>query len=52
MDSVVITALEIPELNGKEKTAYHFNELEQPLLSILVLADDEMMGVQSIYLAN
>ena len=36
----MITALEIPELNGKEKTAYHFNELEQPLLSILVLADD------------
>ena len=36
----MITALEIPELNGKEKTAYHFNELEQQLLPILVLADD------------
>ena len=32
MDSVAATtSLEIPELTAKAKTAYHFNEMEQPL---------------------
>jgi hypothetical protein len=40
MNSVATTALDIPELSIKAKTAYHFNEMEQPLLSIPLLADD------------
>jgi hypothetical protein len=42
MESVVTTALDIiPELSTKAKTAFHFNEMEQPLLlSIPPLADD------------
>jgi hypothetical protein len=34
------TQLDIPELSMKAKTAFHFNEMEQPLLSIPLLADD------------
>jgi hypothetical protein len=40
MDSVATTELTIPELSKKARTAYHFNEMEQPLLSIPLLADD------------
>jgi hypothetical protein len=40
MESVATTTLDIPELSMKTKTAFHFNEMEQPLLSIPVLADD------------
>jgi hypothetical protein len=40
MNSVATTELDIPELTNKAKTAYHFNEMEQPLLSIPQLADD------------
>jgi hypothetical protein len=40
MESVATTALDIPDLSMKEKTAFHFNEMEQPLLSIPLLADD------------
>jgi hypothetical protein len=40
MESVATTALDIPELSIKAKTAFHFNEMEQPLLSIPLLADD------------
>jgi hypothetical protein len=40
MVSVATTALTIPELSKKASTAYHFNEMEQPLLSIPQLADD------------
>jgi hypothetical protein len=39
-ESVATTALDIPELSMKAKTAFHFNEMEQPLLSIPLLADD------------
>jgi hypothetical protein len=40
MESVATTQLVIPELSMKAKTAYHFNEMEQPLLSIPLLAND------------
>jgi hypothetical protein len=40
MDSVATTELTIPELSKRARTAYHFNEMEQPLLSIPLLADD------------
>jgi hypothetical protein len=40
MESVATTQLNIPELSMKAKTAFHFNEMEQPLLSIPLLADD------------
>ena len=40
MESVATTALDIPELSMKAKTAFHFNEMKQPLLSIPLLADD------------
>jgi hypothetical protein len=37
----ITTALNIPELSMKARTAFHFNdEVEQPLLSIPLLADD------------
>jgi hypothetical protein len=39
MDSVATTELKIPELSKKASTAYHFNKMEQPLLSIPLLAD-------------
>ena len=39
MDSVATTKFNIPEISTKAQTAYHFNEMETPLLSILVLAD-------------
>jgi hypothetical protein len=40
MVSVATTELDIPELSSKAKTAYCFNEMKQPLLSIPLLADD------------
>jgi hypothetical protein len=40
MESVATTTLGIPELSMKAKTAFHFNEMQQPLLSIPLLADD------------
>jgi hypothetical protein len=41
MESVATTQLDIPELSIKAKTAFNFNEMEQPLLSIPpLLADD------------
>jgi hypothetical protein len=40
MESVATTAWDILELSMKAKTAFHFNEMEQPLLSIPLLADD------------
>jgi hypothetical protein len=41
MESVATTTLDIPELSLKAKTAFHFNEMKQPLLlSIPFLADD------------
>ena len=40
MSSVATTVLDIPELSSKAKTAYHFDEMKQPLLSIPLLADD------------
>ena len=40
MDSVAITKLDIPELTTTAQTTYPFNEMETPLLSIPVLADD------------
>jgi hypothetical protein len=40
MESVATTQLDIPELSMKAKTAFHFNEMKQPLLSIPLLADD------------
>jgi hypothetical protein len=40
MISQATTALDIPELSTKAKTAYIFNEMKQPLLSIPLLADD------------
>jgi hypothetical protein len=40
MESVATTQLDIPELSMKAKTAFHFNEMEQPLLSIPLLAHD------------
>jgi hypothetical protein len=40
MESVGTIVLDIPELSMKAKTAFHFNEMEQPLLSIPLLADD------------
>jgi hypothetical protein len=40
MVSVATTELDIPELSNKAKTAYCFNEMKQPLLSIPLLADD------------
>jgi hypothetical protein len=40
MESVATTQLDIPELSMKAKTAFQFNEMKQPLLSILLLADD------------
>jgi hypothetical protein len=38
--SVATTQLDIPELSMKAKTAFHFNEMKQPLLSIPLLADN------------
>ena len=40
MISQATTVLDIPGLSQKAKTAYHFNEMKQPLLSIPQLADD------------
>jgi hypothetical protein len=40
MISKATTVLDIPELSQKAKTAYKFNEMKQPLLSIPLLADD------------
>jgi hypothetical protein len=40
MVSVATTELDIPELSSKAKTAYCFNEMKQPLLSIPLLADN------------
>jgi hypothetical protein len=40
MVSVATTKLDIPEVSDKAKTAFHFNEMDTPLLSIPVLADD------------
>jgi hypothetical protein len=40
MTSVATTKLDIPEVSDKAKTAFHFNEMDTPLLSIPVLADD------------
>jgi hypothetical protein len=40
MESVATTRLDIPELSIKAITAFHFNEMKQPLLSIPLLADD------------
>jgi hypothetical protein len=40
MKSVATRQLNIPELSIKAKTAYQFNEMEQPLLSTPLLADD------------
>ena len=40
MVSVATKELDIPELSSKAKTAYCFNEMKQPLLSIPLLADD------------
>ncbi|OEU05713.1 hypothetical protein FRACYDRAFT_231764 [Fragilariopsis cylindrus CCMP1102] len=40
MVSVATSKLDIPELTDKAKTAFHFNEMDTPLLSIPVLADD------------
>jgi hypothetical protein len=40
MISKATTELDIPELSSKAKTAYRFDELKQPLLSIPLLADD------------
>jgi hypothetical protein len=40
MISQVTSILNIPELLTKAKTAYKFNEMKQPLLSIPLLADD------------
>jgi hypothetical protein len=40
MESVATTTLDIPELSMKAKTAFHFNEMQQPLPSIPLLADD------------
>jgi hypothetical protein len=41
MISQATSILDIPELSTKAKTAYKFNEMKQPLLSIPLLADDE-----------
>ncbi|MGK3760155.1 MAG: hypothetical protein ACI8RD_012472 [Bacillariaceae sp.] len=40
MVSVATTELDIPELSSKAKTAYCFNKMKQPLLSIPLPADD------------
>jgi hypothetical protein len=40
MESVATTQLDIPELSMKAETAFHFNEMKQPLPSISLLADD------------
>jgi hypothetical protein len=40
MESVATTTLDIPELSKKAETAFHFNEMQQSLLSIPLLADD------------
>jgi hypothetical protein len=40
LESEATTQLDIPELSIKAKMAFHFNEMEQPLLSIPLLADD------------
>jgi hypothetical protein len=40
MESAATTQLDIPELSMKAKTAFHFNEMKQPLLSIPLSADD------------
>jgi hypothetical protein len=40
MISQATSTLDIPELSTKAKTAYKFNEMKQPLLSIPLLADD------------
>jgi hypothetical protein len=40
MISQATSILDIPELSTKARTAYKFNEMKQPLLSIPLLADD------------
>ena len=40
MISKATTILDIPELSTKARTAYKFDEMKQPLLSIPLLADD------------
>jgi hypothetical protein len=40
MDSVTTSKLDIPEVSEEAKTAFHFNEMDTPLLSLPVLADD------------
>jgi hypothetical protein len=40
MVSVATKELDIPELSSNAKTAYCFNEMKQPLLSIPLLQDD------------
>jgi hypothetical protein len=40
MISQATSVFDIPELSTKAKTAYKFNEMKQPLLSIPLLADD------------
>ena len=40
MNSVATTKLDIPEVSDKAKTAFHFNEMDTPLLSMPALADD------------
>jgi hypothetical protein len=40
MISQATSVLDIPELSTKARTAYKFNEMKQPLLSIPLLADD------------
>jgi hypothetical protein len=40
MISQATSVLDIPELSTKAKTAYKFNEMKQPLLSIRLLAGD------------
>jgi hypothetical protein len=39
MESVATTALDILELSMKAKTVFHFNEMEQPPLSIYPMDD-------------
>jgi hypothetical protein len=40
MESVATTTFDTPELSMKAKAAFHFNEMQQPLLSIPLLAGD------------
>jgi hypothetical protein len=39
VESVATTTLDIPELSMKAKSAFHFNEMQQPLLFIPLLAN-------------